>query len=486
MIFFVAARNLAGNFKKNSVILLLIMVIVTIFFLGNTVLNGINKGLHKTYVENYTGDVVIKAKSDISFGIFGANTPAIGEYYSIPVIKQYNTIMKIIKSSNIASSSVSQVSGVALMDMYGRRYKVPLFGIEGKNYFNFFKGIDIIQGEMITEGVEGVMMTESRITQIEKETGQKIVPGDPVLLTMFGNTGFKIREVPLKGIYRYKSSSTVTDKIILIDVQTLRALNSITLASATNEPPPKEMVPADSIDSLFGSGDISSNDTEVEKDDSFSVDSVINSLSKPLNPPSTNLYGGGWNFILLHINKNLSNKRAISQLNTIFKKQGLDVEAVNWRTAVGLSAILVLLLQIMYNGGFLLLVTAGIIAIVNILIISVFERTGEIGTLRAIGASKNYVKRMIYLENLLLSLAAGILAIATGYLIIAIINNASLKINNNLTASLFGGSNLQISFSPFVAIISMGASLLLGFLSSIFPVMMALKIEPVSALTKRI
>lgn len=142
-------------------------------------------------------------------------------------------------------------------------------------------------------------------------------------------------------------------------------------------------------------------------------------------------------------------------------------------------------MQVMYNGGFILVVVAGIIAIVNILIISIFERTGEIGTLRAIGATKNYIRGMIYLETLVLSIIAGFLAIITGKIVINIINNASLMINNNLIASLLGERTLNVSFIPLVAVISLVTSVLLGFLSSIFPVRMALGIEPVTAAIKR-
>ena len=127
MIFIVVLRNLTGNIKNSTTILLLMVIIITLFFLGNTILEEVDQGLRQTYIENYTGNVVIKAISDVPFGIFGANTPAIGEYFAIPVIRHHNQIKEVLESTNLIESSVSQVSGIALMDMYGRRYKVPLY-----------------------------------------------------------------------------------------------------------------------------------------------------------------------------------------------------------------------------------------------------------------------------------------------------------------------------------------------------------------------
>ena len=209
MICRIVFRNITRNRKNSSTILVLLVVIITLFLIGNTVLMEMDRGLHTTYAENYTGDVVIKADSDIPFGIFGADNPSIDDYFPIPVIKDYEKIVKILGETPSVASFVPQVSGIALMDIYGRRYKVP---------------------------------------------------GGPVLLTMFGNTGFKIREVPLKGIYSYRNTNTVMDKIVLVDAQTLRALNSITLASYKDSPNQEETLSPDSIDSLFNGSDGSSED----------------------------------------------------------------------------------------------------------------------------------------------------------------------------------------------------------------------------------
>jgi putative ABC transport system permease protein len=155
--------------------------------------------------------------------------------------------------------------------------------------------------------------------------------------------------------------------------------------------------------------------------------------------------------------------------------------AVDWRIAAGNSAILLFLIQALFNGGIFLMSTAGIIAAVNILLISVFKRTSEIGTLRAIGAGDGYIRILILGENLALSCIAGCLGILAGFWSIHTANRAGIVISNELLASLLGGSVLNLYSVPPVAAASVGVALFLGIAASVFPVETAVRINPIVA-----
>ncbi|MBI9098164.1 MAG: FtsX-like permease family protein [Spirochaetaceae bacterium] len=478
MIVYLALRNLVRHKKRSLIIVLLFFVIITLFFIGNSTLMQMNQGMRKTFVENFTGDLVLKSTSPVDFGLFGANTPFVGEYFAIPVIQNYDSLLAELEGLDQVEATVSQVSGAALMDIHNKRYKVPLFGIEGDEYFRFFSNLKLLEGDLFTTGEEGILMTEYRANQIERETGLRPVPGDPILLTMFGNKGFKIREVPLKGIFSYTNSNSSMDQIMLVDVQTLRALNSITLASKKDSGAVDDLF-SGSVDDLFGESDVESGES-----DGISAESVMDLLSQDVVAPEGDLVGGGWNFILIDLKERVNPRSVLEKLNSFFDENDINAEVISWRKAAGLSAMMVYLLQILYNGGFLLVLIAGIIAIVNLLVISVFERTGEIGTLRAIGASKGYIGGLFYLENIILSLIASLLALALSFLLIRVINRAGLTINNSLIVSLLGMSTVRVTFLPLMAFISMITSVLLGFLSTLFPVSLAMKIEPVTAVAR--
>jgi len=68
-------------------------------------------------------------------------------------------------------------------------------------------------------------------------------------------------------------------------------------------------------------------------------------------------------------------------------------------------------------------ILAGVIGIGNILLISVKERTKELGVRRALGATPREVRSQIILESVFLTMVAGIMGIILGAGVLAIINN---------------------------------------------------------------
>ena len=109
-----------------------------------------------------------------------------------------------------------------------------------------------------------------------------------------------------------------------------------------------------------------------------------------------------------------------------------------------------------------------------ITLISVQERTKEIGILRAIGASKKNVSSMFNAETMIIGLAAGLLGVTVTYLL-------CIPINIILHA-VTGISNLSAVLPPVAAIILVAISVLLTLVSGIIPSRSAAKKDPVVAL----
>lgn len=109
-----------------------------------------------------------------------------------------------------------------------------------------------------------------------------------------------------------------------------------------------------------------------------------------------------------------------------------------------------------------------------ITLISVQERTKEIGILRALGASKRNVSSLFNAETVIVGLAAGILGVATTYLLCIPINAIiqSLTNINNLRAFLPGN----------VAVILVMVSVVLTLICGLIPARSAAKKDPVVAL----
>ena len=109
-----------------------------------------------------------------------------------------------------------------------------------------------------------------------------------------------------------------------------------------------------------------------------------------------------------------------------------------------------------------------------ITLISVQERTKEIGILRAIGASKKNVSSMFNAETMIIGLASGLFGVIVTYLLCIPIN----LILNALT----GIANLKAVLPPMAAVILVAISVLLTLISGIIPSRSAAKKDPVVAL----
>ncbi len=109
----------------------------------------------------------------------------------------------------------------------------------------------------------------------------------------------------------------------------------------------------------------------------------------------------------------------------------------------------------------------GGIGIMNIMIVSVTERTREIGIRKAIGAKKANIMIQFLIESLILTGIAGIIGILSGCGIIAIINKLEI------TTAVYSVDWMMISF---------GSSLLIGILFGLFPAYKAASMNPINAL----
>lgn len=118
-------------------------------------------------------------------------------------------------------------------------------------------------------------------------------------------------------------------------------------------------------------------------------------------------------------------------------------------------------------------ILAGVIGIGNILLISVKERTKELGVRRALGATPAEVRNQIIIESLVLTLLAGIVGIVLGALTLNIID------------SLTQGSDFPYA-NPTVPIRFVTGALtlmiVLGILIGLIPAQRAVSIRPIDAL----
>jgi len=478
MVLFLALRNITRNKKNSAVIALLIAVITFLFFIGNSITGNINRSLRLAYIESLTGDVVVGKAGDVTMNLFGANTPIIDEFFTLPVLPAHDRIMEIVAAQTGVAGITGQVSGRAVLDMMGLRDQALLSGVDAATYFPLFPGILLEEGRFLQPGETGAMITLERARRIEERTGEFPVMGTPLLLTSGRDMVVRIREVPLVGIFRYQNPGPFMNEIIILDPQTVRALNALQVAGHVEVGEDATQLLGLDFDDIFGDAFAFGGAQEQEE---FSADMLQAFLSEPVEETGEET-GGDWNFIILRLESGRSAAAFIASLNRVLAPYG--VAAVNWRIAAGVSAIMMLLVQAMYNAGILLVSIAGVITVINILLIAVFRRTKEIGTLRAIGASDKYIRSLILSENLLIAIFAGFVGVSGGFLFLRWINSLNFRVYNDLIVSILGGPVVYIDFFLPLALISFFVAVVLAFIASLYPVEAAVRIEPMAAVRR--
>jgi len=113
----------------------------------------------------------------------------------------------------------------------------------------------------------------------------------------------------------------------------------------------------------------------------------------------------------------------------------------------------------------------GSIGIMNIMLVSVTERTREIGIRKAVGAKRRDILVQFLLEATMLGLAGGGIGIVGGWLLSGLISRLNI-----------GGQTLQTLVSPDIMILAISVSVFVGLASGVYPASRAAKLNPVDAL----
>jgi len=109
----------------------------------------------------------------------------------------------------------------------------------------------------------------------------------------------------------------------------------------------------------------------------------------------------------------------------------------------------------------------GGIGIMNIMLVTVTERTREIGLRKALGAKQNLVIMQFLIEAIILTFTGGIIGMILGILISLILSKVM---------------NLPFTISPPAIALAMGVSGIIGVLFGWYPAQKASKLQPIEAL----
>ncbi len=487
VLFHIALRNLREHRAKTIIIGVLVALGVFLLIAGNSVLNAAAEGTRRVFIENFTGHVMVRAKSDTPVSIAGTTGMSI-EDYAGPRIPHYQEVYAYLNALPQVESVNPQIPFIVRIDYstpeQNRGAILPLLGVEPESYLRMFpNALSMTEGRFLEPGEQGVVLPKVTVDQVEEKLGITISVGDTVKLQgMSQAAGVRIREVPVAGIYQFAVEAPAMDGIGFMDVQTVRSIAGMVVGT-------QAAVAIDREDtSLLDAGMLgedeyffSFEELDAEPVDEFTLFELPADGDFDFSA-YTQTDSGAWSYLLLKLHNEGQTDALIQQINQDMDAMGISVEAVDWAAASSGMAGLIQAFSIFFLIVVLIITIVSIIIIMNTLVISVIERTTEIGTMRALGAQKSLVRKMFILETMTISCFFGLIGMLLGVGCIWLLNIIGLPAPNAFFEILFGAKLLR----PVLSWVGIFQALLMmigiGLLSSLYPVSVALKIQPVQAI----
>lgn len=165
-----------------------------------------------------------------------------------------------------------------------------------------------------------------------------------------------------------------------------------------------------------------------------------------------------------------------------FLKRKYHLEILSWEKVfpdlyLGFSFINVLVFIL-----FFIIIIVVSIGIVNTLLISVFERIKDIGTMRSIGTSKKQVLFIILTESGILGICGSVIGIIAGGVLITFLAKNGINIGDSAQGFAGIGKVIYPKFNLGITTYGLTLGLLVSVLGALYPGILAVKLKPIKAL----
>ena len=498
-----ALRNLREHKSKTLIISMFVLFGVAIVIMGNSFLESVNRGLEKDFRANVTGDLAISVipEKGTTIDVFGVNSTTItGEVPQIPALTDIEKIEKILaetdgikKQSKLISAQVilskdteidfsvlqDDDKDLGIMDLPISM----LFAGENGSFWELFPDLKMIEGHYPTPGSNEVIVDTRVVEGFVKTWNKPLEVGDDVLLASMGGV---IREGKVVGIFKPANEYSAMFQSVYCEPGLARAFAELTYANSFSQELPDSVdlsISDMSEDDFFSDdffGDIEDDSGILGSTNDF--DSILGdtSLRDELNKTDD----GAWQFVLAKLDNPRADKKLVAQLNKRFKEEGVNALAMDWKKAAYSYSGTVEGIGFIFNLLIVILAIVVFIIIMNTMVVSVIERTSEIGTMRAIGAEKKFVKKLFYSEAIILTSLSAFAGIIFAFICMLIFNSFNIAITNSIAKMILGGGLLHFSPTPKIILTTIIVALLGSVVSNRYPVKSALRITPIKALSK--
>jgi putative ABC transport system permease protein len=185
--------------------------------------------------------------------------------------------------------------------------------------------------------------------------------------------------------------------------------------------------------------------------------------------------------ILILLDKTEQVATVVPLIQKVINDKGLDLELQTWDKLADIYHQVVSLYEGIFDVMKIIICLIVFFSIANTMSMSIFERTKEIGTLRAIGTTRGGITKLFLMEGVLIGILGGILGILFGILAAQIINlygGIEIAPPPGMTVSFI----TKILIVPKALLYSFSLTLIVSTLSSLYPAIKASRLKIVDAI----
>jgi putative ABC transport system permease protein len=498
----IAWRSILRHRAKSIVIGIILFLAAFIMTLGDSTVIGMRRGVEENIVQSFTGHIIIVSDQETKDNVLF--TPMAKP---LKILKDYERIRDALKKQEFIKDFIPMTrGGVAILggqelsfllafgcnfDDFQRVFGSPFTALEGELLRNGDHGLLVnVNGRKNLYKFQGFWLVprgreldKDNLTEEARKELPKLVIKSSLALEGFGQPGSISKDIPVKGITRFKSLNTLMQQVTIMDVESYREIFGYYTARDIVEklPPKLSALLAAGEEDLFASGEIYSAGPAGAK--VAELEKKIR--SEPKVKRMIDYDSAAFNYISILLKSGEDLAASMAKLKRIMKDNGFPVKVLSWKTASGQVAQLADIFQIVLVVFVILLFFVAIIIIMNTLSMNALERTEEFGMMRAVGARKGFISRMFLAETFSLAFVFGGAGILAGVIVTWIVR--ALRISsagNEIIELLFGGEVFRPTLGAAGLTIGVVGLGLVTLLAVVYPLLVARKITPLDAINR--